>query len=300
MLQIENPHTEVDGQAILKGLAHQGVTVRAVIADDAAELAELLNAIIAEGGTTALQEPFTADRLADTYLTGPAVHCCFVAIDPATGRLEGFQTLGRYSSLPDDIGDIGTFARIDGKQRGVGSALFAATRDRARELGLVAINATIRADNSGGLAFYSKLGFTDHAITPAVPLSDGVPVDRVHKRYGLKDVDGIFLFDANGPVIAEEQDVLDLIGETWGQGVVTIAALPVERLSDRFFVLSTGLAGALTQKFVNYRIPLAIVGDIAGRTDDSAAFRDFVRESNAGRALWFVPDLDALRNKLNA
>ena len=162
------------------------IDVRDVAPGDAAELADLLNALIARGGTTALEDPFSPEQLAGAYLTGPAVLCCFVAVDRRTGRLEGFQTLGRYPGLPDDVGDIGTFARIDGAQRGVGSALFAATRDRARGLGLAAINATIRADNAGGLAFYGKMGFADHSVTPAVPLKDGRPVDRIHKRFGLE------------------------------------------------------------------------------------------------------------------
>jgi L-amino acid N-acyltransferase YncA len=161
------------------------LTIRPVRAEDAAELADLLNAIIARGGTTALQEPFTPAGLAHAYLNGPAVHCCFVAEDSATGRLEGFQTLGRQDFLPEDIGDIGTFTRIGGTGRGIGSALFAATCARARTLGLTAINATIRADNSGGLTFYSRIGFVDHEVIPAVPLQDGTPVDRVRKRFRL-------------------------------------------------------------------------------------------------------------------
>jgi L-amino acid N-acyltransferase YncA len=161
------------------------IVVRPVLPEDAPELAALLNAIIARGGTTALETPFTPEALAQTYLTGPNVHICLVAVDPATNRIEGFQTLGRYPNLPDDIGDIGTFARINGIQRGIGSALFAEMAMRARLLGLSAINATIRGDNSGGLTFYAKLGFTDHAVTPAVPLADGTPVDRIHKRYDL-------------------------------------------------------------------------------------------------------------------
>jgi len=166
-------------------MAPTRIEVRDATQADASELSNLLNAIIAKGGTTALEEPFTPESLAEAYLVGQAVICCFVANDTATGRLEGFQTLGRYPSLPDDIGDIGTFARIDGKQRGVGSALFAATRERARALGLIALNATIRADNVGGLAFYGKMGFQDHSITPAAPLKVGRLVDRVNKRFRL-------------------------------------------------------------------------------------------------------------------
>ena len=172
--------------AVVNGDTPPGpIEIRDTVRGDAPELAELLNALIAQGGTTALEVPFTPEGLAEAYLVGPGVLCCFVAIDRKSGRLEGFQTLGRYPGLPDDIGDIGTFARIDGKQRGVGSALFAATRERAQGLGLTAINATIRADNLGGLTFYRKMGFEDHSVTPAVPLKDGRAVDRVNKRFRL-------------------------------------------------------------------------------------------------------------------
>ncbi|WP_174273986.1 GNAT family N-acetyltransferase [Sphingomonas bacterium] len=159
--------------------------IRHVAEGDAAELAELLNAIIAQGGTTALEQPFTPEGLAQAHLTGPSVYCCFVAVDPKTGRIEGFQTLGHSSSLTEGIGDIATFTRIDGKQRGIGTALFAITRAWARDRGLTAINATIRVDNEGGLAFYDKQGFIDHDVSKAVPLQTGTLIDRVHKRYAL-------------------------------------------------------------------------------------------------------------------
>ena len=161
------------------------IVVRPTQREDAPALAELLNAVIARGGTTALEEPFTAESLAVAYLDGPNVICCFTAIDEATGTLEGFQTLGRYPSLPDDVGDIGTFAQVGGTQRGIGTALFAATRDEAKRQDLAAINATIRADNAGGLAFYGRMGFRDHGVAHNVPLSDGTPVDRISKRYAL-------------------------------------------------------------------------------------------------------------------
>jgi len=159
--------------------------VRPVRSDDAAGLADLLNAIIARGGTTALEKPFTPQALDEAYLTGSEVICCFVAVERASGDYAGFQTLGRYADLPDGYGDIGTFARVDGTQRGVGGALFAATVAEARRLGLAGINATIRADNSGGLRFYGRMGFTDHSVLAAAPLKDGRPVDRISKRYRL-------------------------------------------------------------------------------------------------------------------
>jgi L-amino acid N-acyltransferase YncA len=159
-------------------------TIRPASTTDAPALAEMLNAIIRAGGTTALEQEMSPAALDAAYLTGPNVHCCFVAEDQE-GAPVAFQTLGRYPGVPDDVGDIGTFARIDRKQSGAGSALFAATRARAAELGLTALNATIRADNAGGLAFYTKQGFVDHGVSKAVPLADGTPVDRIHKRFPL-------------------------------------------------------------------------------------------------------------------
>ena len=164
------------------------LTVRPVDVDDAAELAELLNEVIAAGGTTALEVPFTPEGLDEAYLTGPTVHCCFVAEDE-DGELLGFQTLGRHPGLPDDVGDIATFAAVGATRRGIGSELLEATGPRAVELGIKAINATIRSDNVGGLAFYAGQGFEDHGVTEGVPLRDGTPVDRVHKRLALASED---------------------------------------------------------------------------------------------------------------
>jgi len=161
------------------------IEVRPATSVDAPELAELLNAIITRGGTTALEEIFTPERLDKTYLTGPDVLSCVVAVDTDSGRLEGFQTLVREYGLPKDWGDIGTYSRVDGTQRGVGTALFSANRERGRALGLAAMNAEVRADNVGGLAFYSKLGFQSYRVDRAVPLKDGTSVDRIHKRYLL-------------------------------------------------------------------------------------------------------------------
>lgn len=105
--------------------------------------------------------------------------------------------------------------------------------------------------------------------------------------------------DADGPVLACEADINDFIGEAWGLEAEWLA-LPVSRLSPDFFVLKTGLAGATSQKFVNYRIGLAIIGDVTAAITASDALRDYVREANAGRAIWFTPDRAGLQARLEA
>ena len=162
-----------------------GIRVRPARGADAAALATLLNEIIGRGGTTALEQQFTPAALTDAMLTGPDVYCCFVAEDPG-GQLLGFQALTRSDHVPDGVGDIGTFTRVGQSQKGVGSRLFAATCRAAREKGLTALNATIRADNLGGLAFYDRLGFTEHDVRRGVPLSNGASVDRISKRFALR------------------------------------------------------------------------------------------------------------------
>jgi RimJ/RimL family protein N-acetyltransferase len=159
--------------------------IRAAVSADAAELADLINPIIRAGGTTAIEIEFSPASIDQAEISGPSVICCHVAIDRDSGEIVAFQTLGRYPGLPPDVADIGTFARIDRKQSGAGSALFAATRACALAAGLSAINATIRADNTGGLAYYSKQGFIDHSVSKGVPLASGRLVDRIHKRFEL-------------------------------------------------------------------------------------------------------------------
>lgn len=55
---------------------------------------------------------------------------------------------------------------------------------------------------------------------------------------------------------------------------------------DDFFVLSSGLAGEILQKYVNYQMKLAIYGDFSGCT--SKPLHDFIYESNKGRDFFFA------------
>lgn len=103
----------------------------------------------------------------------------------------------------------------------------------------------------------------------------------------------------DGPALGDKQDALDLLGETWGQDVEGVV-VPAHRLKPDFLELRTGTAGEFIQTMINYRVWFAVVGDIAPATQRSTALRDYVRESNRGRHVYFMPDLDALVAKLGA
>jgi hypothetical protein len=100
-----------------------------------------------------------------------------------------------------------------------------------------------------------------------------------------------------GPPLDGEQAALDLIGDAMGQEA-ELVAVPVERVADEFFRLRSGVAGAVMQKFVNYRQRLVIVGDVSRHVSESTALRDFVHETNQGGQVWFLADDDALDARL--
>ncbi len=107
------------------------------------------------------------------------------------------------------------------------------------------------------------------------------------------------IMDADGPLLAREGDANDFLSAAW-ENDATWLAVPRERLATDFFHLPTGLLGAVAQKFQNYNVGLAILGDVETEKAASNSFRDFVYETNQRRALWFVADEAAFREKLNA
>ncbi|MFE2974656.1 DUF4180 domain-containing protein [Streptomyces sp. NPDC059258] len=107
----------------------------------------------------------------------------------------------------------------------------------------------------------------------------------------------VLVCEADGASIATVQDALDhLIGAAFTGAEVV--AVPSSRLDDRFFDLSTGLAGDILQKFANYRLRLVVIGDIGRHLAASSALPDLVREANRGQDIWFLPDLDVLADRL--
>lgn len=103
------------------------------------------------------------------------------------------------------------------------------------------------------------------------------------------------VLDRAGPLLGDEAGALEVIGNTYGTEV-DVVAVPVERLDPAFAQLSSGVAGAVVQKFVNYRLRLVVVGALDGT---SGPVEDWVREANKGRELWFVADLDELERRLS-
>jgi len=155
--------------------------VRRASSLDVPAMARLLNQIIETGGTTAKTEPVTREEILGWFnADGAAWH-----VAEHGGRIVGFQWIEPHDALPSEACDIATFVQQGRTGLGIGSALFAATEPAARDLGCGWINATIRADNESGLAYYQSRGFRDWAVLPNQRLGNGQIVDKICKRYDL-------------------------------------------------------------------------------------------------------------------
>jgi hypothetical protein len=104
---------------------------------------------------------------------------------------------------------------------------------------------------------------------------------------------------AEGAPLATGEDALDLVGQAWA-AEATLVAVPAGRIGPSFFDLRSGDAGEFLQKFVNYRLRLAVLGDIAAHVAASDALRDFVRESNRGNHVWFLDSAAELAARLDS
>jgi hypothetical protein len=94
-------------------------------------------------------------------------------------------------------------------------------------------------------------------------------------------------------VVKDARSALDLMGTLYYDGYDGII-LHEKNMSPEFFDLSSGLAGEVLQKFSNYKMRLAIIGQFEKFT--SKSLQDFIRESNAGGNTVFVPSLIELEH----
>ncbi len=96
----------------------------------------------------------------------------------------------------------------------------------------------------------------------------------------------IAVVSGEGMIISDTQSALDLAMtvkyETGAERIV----IDKNVICEDFFILSTGMAGEILQKFMNYQVKVAIYGDYSHYT--SKPLKDFIYESNRGKNFFFV------------
>ena len=98
------------------------------------------------------------------------------------------------------------------------------------------------------------------------------------------------LVESDEPVITDAQSAIDLLMSAQYDVGSKDIVIPKQLVVEDFFILSTGLAGEILQKYVNYGGRMAIYGDYSRYT--SKPLKDFMYESNKGRDFFFVSTRD--------
>ena len=120
---------------------------------------------------------------------------------------------------------------------------------------------------------------------------------RKYPRMKMQTINGVLVAVLDAETLRTEQDALDRIGEISYVHQADRVVIPAEALDPAFFQLRSGLAGAILQKFVNYGVRVAIVGDFLGYT--SKALQDFIRESNQWKQVYFAATEEEALQKLS-
>ncbi|MDL2248243.1 DUF4180 domain-containing protein [Tyzzerella sp. OttesenSCG-928-J15] len=95
---------------------------------------------------------------------------------------------------------------------------------------------------------------------------------------------------SSSPLITDTQSALDLLMDVSYNHQSNLIVINKEAVAEDFFILSTGMAGEILQKFVNYHVKFAVYGDFSIYT--SKALKDFIYECNKGKHIFFAKDLD--------
>ena len=98
-------------------------------------------------------------------------------------------------------------------------------------------------------------------------------------------------------LIDDVQSALDFIATVNYETGCNHIVLNKSAICNDFFNLSTRLAGEILQKYINYHIKLAIIGDYSSHT--SKSLKDFIYESNRGKDFLFVSTVDEAIERLS-
>ena len=106
----------------------------------------------------------------------------------------------------------------------------------------------------------------------------------------IKTINDIAIVNSDEMIIKDTQIAIDFIMSVKYETNCSKIAINKEAIIEDFFILSKGIAGEILQKFINYKIKFAIIGDYSKYT--SKPLKDFIYESNKGKDIFFVATED--------
>jgi ribosomal protein S18 acetylase RimI-like enzyme len=164
------------------------VIVRRAEVADAAAAAAVLNSVMAEGGLTVFDRPFSAAEEAE-FIGGlgprSALHVALRA-----GQIVGLQSVDVWSpGLPSmgHVATMGTWIRANARGCGIGRQLADVSFGFARERQYRKVFIHVLTANAAALAFYRALGFVDVGVARAHVALGGRFHDETHLEKPLVD-----------------------------------------------------------------------------------------------------------------
>jgi RimJ/RimL family protein N-acetyltransferase len=168
-------------------MTESSIQVRRASPQDADGIAGVLGAVARERVHSAIERPWTATEQR-TYLASLSPREAFHVATAASGEIVGYQSLDLYSSVLSSmahVGALGTFLLPVWRGRGVGRALFTATRQFAEVAGYRKFVIQVRASNLAAQRFYQQCGFRECGRLRAQVVIGGATDDEVVMEFFL-------------------------------------------------------------------------------------------------------------------
>lgn len=108
----------------------------------------------------------------------------------------------------------------------------------------------------------------------------------------------IAVISSDEKIIVDAQSALDLVMTIQYETGETKIVIDKRAICNDLFILSTGIAGEILQKLINYQIKVAIYGDYSHYS--SKPLHDFIYESNYGKDFFFVGTKEEAIQKLSS
>lgn len=112
----------------------------------------------------------------------------------------------------------------------------------------------------------------------------------------LRKNDSLVYIESEDILISDSQSALDFMMTVKYEKCCSRIILDKKAICEEFFRISSGIAGEVLQKFINYHTKLAIIGDFSKYT--SKPLHDFIYECNKGNDIFFVGNLEQAVEKL--
>jgi ribosomal protein S18 acetylase RimI-like enzyme len=157
------------------------VQIRRATPGDAAGIASVMSAVVAERVHSAIDHAWTTGeerRFLESLTARQAIH---VAVDGAL-TIVGLQILDLWTTGLESmahVGQLGTFLLPGHRGTGIGRLLWLATAPVARNAGYRKLVVQVRASNTRATAYYRGLGFAECGRLTRQVVIDGQEDDEI-------------------------------------------------------------------------------------------------------------------------